>query len=202
MKGKRLSLGAATRVKVKVAGSGIVIGSPQKYIASVRLFTVQALPIWAHAHVSSCMNINAAQKKLKRWMEILHLDQIAPRCLMHWHHAKWERIPGCIALVIFSSNRTGHHPRSQHCWRVCAPFRTYLNKTWKLTQSLLWCMNTNVTSDRVEWQTGKYQFIMSFGLGQTISLWTYLMCSSPYRHDCIFSVEPSSWQWTYLHQTL
>lgn len=26
-------------------------------------------------------------------------------------------------------------------------------------------MNINVTSDRVEWQTGKYQFIMSFGSG-------------------------------------
>lgn len=53
----------------------------------------------------------------------------------------------------------------------------------KLTQSLLRCMNINVTSDWVEWQTGKYQFIMSFVLGQTISLWTYLMCFSPYEHD-------------------
>ncbi len=24
-----------------------------------------------------------------------------------------KRFPGCIALVIFSSNRTGYHPRSQ-----------------------------------------------------------------------------------------
>jgi len=32
------------RVKVKVTGSRIVIGSPEKYIASVCIFTMQALP--------------------------------------------------------------------------------------------------------------------------------------------------------------
>lgn len=96
---------------------------------------------------------------------------------LRWHPAEWEKIPWCIALVIFSSNRTCYHPRSQHCWRVCAPFRTDLNTSWKLTQSLLWCMNINVTSDRVQQEMGKYQFIMSSGLGQTISHWTYLTFS-------------------------
>lgn len=148
-------------MKVKVAGSRIVIGSPEKVYCECASMCVR-LPC-RHSHVSSCTCVKqhnllnpymlhkTTTTKKKRWRKILHLDEIAPRCLVQWHHAKWEKIPGCIAVVIFSSNRTGYHPRSQQCWRVCAPFRTDLNKTWKLTQSLLRCMNINVTSDSVEW---------------------------------------------------
>lgn len=86
-----------------------------------------------------------------------------------------KRSPRCIALVIFSSNRTHNHLHSKRCWRVCAPLRADLNKSWKLTRSPLWCMNINVTSDGVEWDGGKYQFMMRPALGQNISLWAYIM---------------------------
>lgn len=121
---------------------------------------------------------------------------------LHWHPAEWEKIPWCIALVIFSSNRTCYHPRSQHRWRVCAPFRTDLNTSWKLTQSLLWCMNINVTSDRVQQEMGKYQFIMSSGLGRTISLWTHLTFSPSYEQVCEFSTELSFRRRGYRRQTV
>lgn len=134
--------------------------------------------MWIHAHLSSRMNLVGAYMLHRKKTKEHENTSLGKNCCMmsvHWHHTEWERIPGCIALVIFSSNRTGYHPHSQHCWRVCAPFRADLNKTGKLTQSLLRCMNINVTSDRVEWQTRKYRFIMSSRLGQTISVWTYLM---------------------------
>lgn len=60
------------------------------------------------------------------WMELLR----EPQCT---DPATTRRDPGCIALVIFSSNRTGYHPHSQHHWRGCAPFRRDLNKTFTLT---------------------------------------------------------------------
>lgn len=44
-------------------------------------------------------------------------------------------------------------------------------------------MNINVTSDRAEWQTGKYQFIMSSGLGQTL----YCLCNRPGDDEVIFT---------------
>lgn len=105
-------------------------------------------------------------------------------CMMsvHWHHTEWERIPGCIALVIFSSNRTGYHPHSQHCWRVCAPFRADLNKTGKLTQSLLRCMNINVTSDRVEWQTGNIDSLWVLGRDKLFPF-ERTWCFSQYEHE-------------------
>lgn len=77
-------------------------------------------------------------------------------------------------------------------------------RLWKLTQGLLRCMNINVTSDWVEWWTGKYQFLMSFVFVTNyfildifdvfFSLWAGLVC--------IFSVEPSWLKWSYLQQSL
>lgn len=86
------------------------------------------------AHESTWLICAALQTKntLTDGGKYFHLDKTSLRCFVYWHHAEWEKIPGCIALVIFSSNRTGYHPRSQPCWGVCAPFRTDLNKTWKI----------------------------------------------------------------------
>lgn len=111
----------------------------------------------------------------ERRMKLCNLNDTALRFLEHWHHTQWEKIPGCIALVIFSSNRTGYHPRSQNCW---GGFVLHSEQIWirlgKLTRRLLRRMNINVTSDRGERHTGKYRFITRTEVGQTTSLWPYL----------------------------
>lgn len=196
------------RVKVKVAGSRIVIGSPKKYIASVHLCVYVyhvGTPMWVHTRDTNLLNLSAPHKKKKnKEMEQNNLfgwNCSKMSCAVTSH--KMRKDPWVYCSCNFLFKQDGYHPHSQQCWGVCAPFREDLNKTWKLTQSLLRCMNINVTSDRVEWQSGKYQFIMSFGLGQTILLWTYLMFSSSICAwlVCIFSVEQTWRQWSYLQQT-
>lgn len=141
--------------------------------------------MWIHAHLSSCMNLVRAymlHRKNKGTRKYFSRKKNCCMMSVHWHHTEWERIPGCIALVIFSSNRTGYHPHSQHCWRVCAPFRADLNKTGKLTQSLLRCMNINVTSDRVEWQTGNIDSLWVLGRDKLFPF-ERTWCFSQYEHE-------------------
>lgn len=134
-----------TRVRVEVAGSRLVIGSPRKHIGSLHL-CVCVLPSrpsrWAtplpshfvHMHQATWIySIYNCCTETEWWREILHLKEIAPRRLVQWHHAKWETIPECIALVILSSSRIAYFT-SQQCWGVFAAFRSDLNKTWKVTE--------------------------------------------------------------------
>lgn len=147
-------------MKVKVLGSKFVIGSSLKYIASVCIsYCSGSTSLCAHANVFEPLNLYAAQKTM-RWRRILHLDKIASRCVVHWHHTEWEEIPRCIALVIFSSNRMCHHPRSQPCWGVCAPFRTHLNKTWNWHRA---CCDVWISMSPLTGKNGR--------LGNINSLW-------------------------------
>lgn len=98
----------------------------------------KSMSVCLHMYLCMCVQLHesvdsiGAEPKTQKWGKILNFNEIVLSCLVHWHHAEWEKIPGCSALVIFSSDRTGYHPRSQKCWGVCAPFRADLNKTWKI----------------------------------------------------------------------
>lgn len=91
-----------------------VMGSTQIDAVSVHLWTQESMHMHEATQGGSIYVLHAnLQKHRGARTSSIRMELLGdPWCA---DTSRMRRDPGCVALVIFSSNRTGYHPHSQCC---------------------------------------------------------------------------------------